>query len=461
MDKKGKTAMPDAFVILFFLLLLAWVISFIVPSGEFLRSDDGMETVIPNSYTEVEAPSLGFLDLFLSIQEGMIASANLIFLVLIMGGAIAVIEHPGTINSGIKVLVDKTKNRKYLLIGTVSLIFGLISAVGVGSNAVIAFIPLGIVLARALDLDAIAGVAIIYLGYFAGSAAAVFDPIILGVAQEIAGLPLFSGAMFRVYIFLALILATIAYVVNYVKRISTNPSASIMGRQKFADKDMHQHEHGPFTRAHKWMILFFFLCIGVFVYGSLSLGWGVNELAAIFLINAIGSAVISRQSPNQFVRSFMGGAKNMLYGALIIGLARSIVVLMEKGLVLDTVVNLIFIPMSELGPTMGALAMFFFNYFFNILVPSGSGQASVVMPMMTPLADMLGLTRQTAVIAFKLGDGITNMITPISGVLMAVLAIGGVPYTKWLRFILPLVVIWTMIAVVFVLVAVWIGYGPF
>ncbi|WP_244444946.1 YfcC family protein [Oceanobacillus jeddahense] len=461
MNKKRKMAMPDAIVILFFLLILAWIVSFIIPSGEFERSTDGLETVIPNSFSSVDAPNLGIMDVFLSIQQGLIESANLIFLVLIMGGAIAVIEYPGTINAGVKVMVDKTRNRKYLLIASVSLLFGIISTVGVGSNAVIAFIPLGIILAKALDLDAIAGVAIIYLGYFAGSAAAVFDPIILGVAQEIAGLPLFSGAIFRIFIFIALIVVTILFVTRYVKRISEDPSKSLMGEQKFAEKDMDETHIEKFNTAHKIIILFFFLCIGVFVYGSLALGWGINELAAIFLINAIGTAIISKQSPNQFVKSFMGGARNILYGALIIGIARSIIVLMENGLILDTVVNAIFIPLSEMGTLFGALAMFFFNLIFNILVPSGSGQAAVVMPIMTPLADMLDITRQTAVVAFKLGDGITNMITPISGVLMAVLAIGGIPYTKWIRFIMPLVLYWAIVGIAFVMIATLIGYGPF
>lgn len=461
MDQKRKLAMPDAIVILFALLLLAWGLSFIIPSGQFERTGGAINTVIPNSFTEVDAPALGFMDVFLAVQEGLIKSANLIFLVLIMGGAIAVIEHPGTINAGVRVLVEKTRHRKYLLIASVSLLFGIISAVGVGSNAVIAFIPLGIILARALQLDAIAGVSIIYLGYFAGSAAAVFDPITLGVAQEIAGLPLFSGAMFRIAIFIVLSIVTILFVIRYVKRISDDPTKSVMGEQKFAEKDMKEEEIGEFTTAHKLLIVYFFVCIGTFVYGSLSLGWGINELAAIFLINAIGSAILSRQSPNQFIRSFMSGAKNILYGAIIIGVARAVVVVMEKALILDTVVNAIFVPMSELGAMAGALAMFFFNLFFNLLVPSGSGQAAVVMPMMTPLADMLGLTRQTAVIAFKLGDGITNMVTPISGVLMAVLAIGGVPFTKWIRYIMPLVIYWTIVGVIFVIAAVLLNYGPF
>lgn len=461
MEQKRKFEMPDAMVILFSLLLLVWIVSFIIPSGQFDTEGD-TNVVIPGSYEKVETEPIGVMDLFLSVQKGLVESANLIFLVLIIGGAIAVIEHPGTINAGVKTLVDKTKGRKYLLIGIVSVVFGIISTLGMSANAVIAFIPLGIILARTLNLDAIAGVSIIYLGYYAGQAAAVFDPIILGVAQGIAGVPIFSGYGFRIIIFIVLLITTILYVFHYVKKISDNPSKSIMGTQRFADKDIvDETENIPsFSFTHIIIILLFFLTIGTFVFGSLQLGWGINELAAVFLVNALLTALVSKQTPNSFVKTFMGGARNILYGALIIGIARSIVVLMEEGMILDTIVNAIFIPLSNLTPIIGAIAMFIFNLFFNILVPSGSGQASVVMPLMTPLADLLDLTRQTAVIAFKLGDGITNMITPISGVLMAVLAVGGVSYTKWLRYIMPLVGLWTLIGLIFVIIAVIINYGP-
>lgn len=461
MKKKRRFPMPDAMVILFSLLLLVWIASFIIPSGQFSTEGDS-DIVIPGSFEQVDADPVGILDLFLSVQNGLIESANLIFLVLIIGGAIAVIEQPGTINAGIKTLVDKTRGRKYLLIGIVSVVFGIISTLGMSANAVIAFIPLGIILARALDLDAIAGVSIIYLGYYAGQAAAVFDPIILGVAQEIADVPIFSGYGLRIALFIILLAITILYVFNYVKKVSNDSSKSIMGSQRFAEKDLKDETESipAFSLTHMIIVLLFFMTIGVFVYGSLQLDWGINELAAVFLINAILTALISKQTPNSFVQTFMGGAKNILYGALIIGIASSIVELMEEGMILDTIVNAVFIPLSYLSPMIGAIAMFVFNLFLNILIPSGSGQASVAMPLMTPLADLLDVTRQTAVIAFKLGDGITNMITPISGVLMAVLAVGGVPYTKWLRYIMPLVGIWTVVGVIFVIIAVLINYGP-
>ncbi|MCB8887920.1 YfcC family protein [Vreelandella malpeensis] len=454
--------MPDAFVILFSLLLLAWLSSFFIPAGQFERTTEGRPTVIPGSFELIESRGLNILDIFLSIQQGFISSANLIALVLVMGGAIMVVESTGAINAGIKGLVDKTRGRKYLLTVVVSTAFGVVSAIGVGSNAVIAFIPLGIVLARALKLDAIAGIAIVYLGYFSGSAAAVFDPITLGVAQSIAGLPLFSGAGLRIAVFFVLLGITVLYVCRYIKRIDKDPTQSLMGATPFGDNVATvQDEQLRFTRQHLVILGFFVTCLGVFIYGSLQRGWGINELSAIFMINAIGSAVLARMGANEFVRVFMEGAKGMLYGAFIIGIAKGITVLMMDGMILDTVVNSVFVPLSTLPSMLGAIAVFFFNLFFNFLVPSGSGQAAVVMPILTPLADMLEITRQTAVIAFKLGDGITNIITPTSGVLMSVLAIGGVPWGNWVRFAFPLVCLWTLAGIAFVVIAVMINYGPF
>lgn len=462
LKKFQRVSMPDAFVILFGILLLVWITSFFVPSGTFERMDGGKGLVIPNSFAFIENAYVGFLDLFLSIQEGFIVSANLIFLVIIMGGTIAVIESVGTTDAGVHALVNKTKGKKYLLVVIVSTTFGLISAIGVGSNAVIAFIPLGIILAKALKLDAIAGISIVYLGYFCGSAAAVFDPITLGVAQEIAGLPIFSGLWLRIVVFIGLISLTIVYTNMYIKKISNDPTKSLMGEQFYSDAvEKDREEVIGFNLTHKILIIFFILCIGIFVVGSLTMGWGINELAAVFIINAVGSAIIARITPNDFVRSFMKGAKGILYGALIIGIARSITILMENAQILDTFVHYLSIPLGEMGTVFGALAMFLFNLIFNLLVPSGSGQAAIVMPLLTPLADTLDLTRQTAVIAFKLGDGITNIITPTSGVLMAVLAIGGVSWSKWVKYALPLVGLWTLLGMFFVIIAVVIDYGPF
>ncbi|EPD50070.1 hypothetical protein HMPREF1208_01608 [Staphylococcus sp. HGB0015] len=454
--------MPNTFVILFGLLLIVWLLSFLIPSGEFARKGAKKE-VVANSFEYINQVRLNILDLFMAIPKGMVVTADLIFLVLIMGGAVAVIEKQGTFNAAVSKLVDKTGGNKYVLIITISILFGIIHGFGVSANAVIAFIPLGIILAQKLKLDAIAGVAIVYLGYYVGAVAPIFDPIALGVAQTIAKLPIFSGVMMRVYIFITIMIVTLIYLCRYVNKISKNPDDSFMGEEKFSSEIMANdaEKEIPFNLKHQLIVLCFFLTIGLFVYGSLQRGWGIQQLSALFLIDGILTAIIGRIKPNEFVSTFMEGAKNILFGALVIGFARGVTVIMEDGKFIDTIVHAVFVPLSHLSPILGAVAMFLFNLIFNLILPSGSGQASVVMPLMTPLSDVIDVTRQTAVIAFKMGDGITNMITPVSGTLMAVLAVGGVPFGKWFKFAFPLVIYWSIIAIIFVVIAVMTNYGPF
>ncbi|NHA42196.1 YfcC family protein [Staphylococcus schleiferi] len=454
--------MPNTFVILFGLLLIVWLLSFLIPSGEFARKGAKKE-VVANSFEYINQVRLNILDLFMAIPKGMVVTADLIFLVLIMGGAVAVIEKQGTFNAAVSKLVDKTGGNKYVLIITISILFGIIHGFGVSANAVIAFIPLGIILAQKLKLDAIAGVAIVYLGYYVGAVAPIFDPIALGVAQTIAKLPIFSGVMMRVYIFITIMILTLIYLCRYVNKISKNPDDSFMGEEKFSSEIMANdaEKEIPFNLKHQLIVLCFFLTIGLFVYGSLQRGWGIQQLSALFLIDGILTAIIGRIKPNEFVSTFMEGAKNILFGALVIGFARGVTVIMEDGKFIDTIVHAVFVPLSHLSPILGAVAMFLFNLIFNLILPSGSGQAAVVMPLMTPLSDVIDVTRQTAVIAFKMGDGITNMITPVSGTLMAVLAVGGVPFGKWFKFAFPLVIYWSIIAIIFVVIAVMTNYGPF
>ncbi|UXR55060.1 YfcC family protein [Staphylococcus schleiferi] len=454
--------MPNTFVILFGLLLIVWLLSFLIPSGEFARKGAKKE-VVANSFEYINQVRLNILDLFMTIPKGMVVTADLIFLVLIMGGAVAVIEKQGTFNAAVSKLVDKTGGNKYVLIITISILFGIIHGFGVSANAVIAFIPLGIILAQKLKLDAIAGVAIVYLGYYVGAVAPIFDPIALGVAQTIAKLPIFSGVMMRVYIFITIMIVTLIYLCRYVNKISKNPDDSFMGEEKFSSEIMANdaEKEIPFNLKHQLIVLCFFLTIGLFVYGSLQRGWGIQQLSALFLIDGILTAIIGRIKPNEFVSTFMEGAKNILFGALVIGFARGVTVIMEDGKFIDTIVHAVFVPLSHLSPILGAVAMFLFNLIFNLILPSGSGQAAVVMPLMTPLSDVIDVTRQTAVIAFKMGDGITNMITPVSGTLMAVLAVGGVPFGKWFKFAFPLVIYWSIIAIIFVVIAVMTNYGPF
>lgn len=464
--KRFKFVMPDAFIIIFGIIVLAAIATYIIPAGSYERETvDGVTKVIPDSYALTESNPTNLLDLFKAIQLGMIESASIIFLIFIIGGIVGVIEYTGAIDSGINTLINKTKGRYMLLIASVAGIFGALASMGLAANAVIAFIPIGIALARSLKLDAIVGIATIYLGYYSGMIAGVFDPTILGLAQTIAELPLFSGMPLRIVIFIALITITITYTNRYAKKIRNNPEKSIMAGNPFGDVEddgkANVQEIGDFALVQKLVLLTFITFIGIFIFGAFTRGWGLNDLVAIFLIMGVVIAIIARINPNKFVEIFINGAKSITYGALVVGLARGVIVIMENGNIMDTIVNAALVPLQSLPVFLGGQLLFVFNLLFNLLVTSGTGQAAIVMPIMVPIVDILGITRQTGTLAFMLGDGITNIITPTSGVLMAVLAIGGVKWTQWIRFAFPLMLMWFAVGVIAVGYAILTGYGPF
>ncbi|MDS9472556.1 YfcC family protein [Sporosarcina pasteurii] len=466
--KKFKFSMPDAFIIIFSIVALASIATYIIPSGAYDRETiDGVTRVVPDSYAKTEANPTNLLDLFTSIQIGMVQSANIIFLIFIIGGIVRVIESTGAIDSGINSLIQKTKGRYMLLITSVAGIFGLLASMGLAANAVIAFIPIGIALARSLKLDAIVGISTIYLGYYAGMIAGIFDPTILGLAQTIAELPLFSGMPLRIVIFIALITITITYTNLYAKKIKHNPERSIMGNKPFGDHEevevstQENVQNTTFSAVQKSVLLTFIGAIGIFIFGAFTRGWGLNELVGIFLIMGVVIAIIARITPNNFVKTFIEGAQAITYGALVVGLARAVIVVLEDGKIIDTIVNAALGPLQSMPVLLGGQLLFIFNLLFNLLVTSGTGQAAIVMPIMVPLVDMLGITRQTGTLAFMLGDGITNIITPTSGVLMAVLAVGGVKWTQWVRFAFPIMLMWVIVGIISITYAIYTGYGPF
>ncbi|HJF30229.1 MAG TPA: AbgT family transporter [Sporosarcina psychrophila] len=462
--RKNKIGIPDAYVILFGILVLMAVLTYIIPAGEFSREEtDGITIVVPDSYTQIDSSPASLIDVFLAIQEGMIQSAPLIFLVLIIGGSFAVIESTGAIDALIFRTIEKTKNKEILLITVVCVLFSIFGALGIVVNAVIAFIPIGLILARSMKLDAIVGVSIIYLGAYAGFGTAFLDPLTTGTAQQIAQLPLFSGIGYRIVIYITILLSTILYIAYYTKKIQKDPSKSILGDNPFPKNDDQKDDATPLamTGLHKLVLAWLIVGIGIYVFGVFQYKWSLNEMAAIFLIIAVGTAIIAKITPNRLVSEFFNGAKGLVYGALIIGMARSIVVVLEDGRILDTIVQGMANIMTPFSSVSGAIVMFIANELFNILVSSGSGQAVIVMPIMTPLADLMEIPRQVAVQAYKMGDGFTNVITPTSGILMANLAIAGIAWTKWVRYILPLLLIWTVWGIIFVAIGVLIDWGPF
>lgn len=462
--QKIKWAMPDAFIIIFGIVLLAAIATYLIPAGTYEREVvNGIKRVVPGSFHEVAQSPASLMDVFYAIPVGLRESASIIFLIFMIGGAIAIYDRTRAIDSGINALIVKTKGNYQVLIIAVAFIFGMLSSLGLAANAVIAFIPIGIALSRSMKLDAITGVAVVYLGYYAGNAVGVLDPTILGTAQTLAEVPLFSGLLFRIVLFAVLITVTIAYIVWYAKRIAKNPEKSYMSGMANDDPDAEtepKEVDGTFTLKQKISLFIFVAFIGLFLYGAFKFKWGIDHLSAIFIMMSIVVAAMFKIAPNDYVKTFMKGAQSLVYGALVVGIARAVIVILDKGNILDSIVQATLVPLQQTSHYWGAQLLYFFNLLFNLLVTSGTGQASIVMPIMVPILDILDLTRQTGVLILKLGDGFTNIITPTSGVLMAVLAVGKVPWTRWVKFVFPIMMIWIVIGMAAIWIATAINYGP-
>ncbi|MCC4722229.1 YfcC family protein [Salinicoccus sp. RF5] len=457
---KRRLEMPDTYVILFLVLVATAIATYFVPAGAFEREQvDGVERVVSGTYESTAQDPVGFMDVFMALQTGMVESAGLIFLVLFAGGMFEVVERSGAITGGIMSAVDKMRGREFLLIAVISILFALGGATGAVANSVIPFVAIGVMLARALKLDAIVAVSITFGATFIGFAAGFLNPYTVGIAHAIAELPLFSGMLFRVISFILLVGVTIWYTWVYAKRIMRDPSRSLMGILE-DEGDVVEMKDAPFTLRHKLILAWVAAALAFFVFAVIQFQWTTNHMAAFFIIIGLVAGIIAGMNYNKLTLTFLEGCKNLVYGALIIGVARAVLVVMEQANILDTIVNALSVPLGALTPVLAAIGMFIANTVFNFFVPSGSGQAAIIMPIQTPLADMIGVTRQVAVQSFQFGDGFSNSIFPTSGPLMASLAVAGVPWIKWAKWLLPLFLIWSVIAMSVLAIGVMINWGP-
>ena len=462
---KKRMKMPHTYVILFSIVILAAIASYTLPAGVYDRSKDpatGRTLVNPASYHHVEQTPVSPFDLFKAIPRGMVAGADIVFFIFICGGAFTVIQATGAVNSGLSRFIMKLRGYENLLIPMTMLLFSVFGFTMGMSEEVIVFIPIGVLLARALKYDDIVAVAMLSTGAAIGFASGLLNPFTVGVAQTIAELKMFSGLEFRIIGFVFLYLSGVIYTMNYAKKVKANPEYSYVYEEMQKNKEVGiLDESVQFTGVHQAVALVCLAFLGVMIYGVMKLDFYITELAAVFLAMGIVGGLVGRLGPNQIAMHFVAGCRDIVFGALVVGVARAILVVLQDGQIIDTIIHGLANGVSIFPKGLAAVGMFWVQSIINFFIPSGSGQAAATMPIMAPLADLLGITRQTAVLAFHYGDGFSNSIIPTSASLMGVLAMAHVPYEKWFRFIWPLMVIWTIIGSVMCYIAAVINLGPF
>ena len=457
--KKWKT--PHTFVILVAIILIAAAATYFVPAGEFNRYEDkatGKTLVEAGSYHTIASKPINPLKIPVAIYTGIVDSAPILTFMLIIGGAFQIITSTGALTALCKKLSKTFSKKKYFVIPVFLTIFSIFGFTMGMSSEVMIFVPIGITLAMLLGLDKVTGTAMIALGAAIGFTAGILNPFNVGVAQDIAELPLFSGMGYRIFILIVLLAATSTYIICYAKKVAANPEKSIIYGIKEDQEYTFDDVSDTMSKRQIGVLVIMVACFGILIYGLSKLGWYFEEMSALFIFMGIICGYVNGYGASRNAKEFGEGAKGIVVGCLIIGIARTVEVILSDASILDTIVYGIVNIVGVLPNSIKAVGMFLCQSLINCVIVSGTGQAAVTMPLMVPVSDLVGISRQTAVLAFQLGDGFSNSVLPMSSSLMGYLAVSKIPYSKWLKFMLPLFGIWTALGCLFMLGALMIGY---
>lgn len=463
-EKKKSFKMPHTFVIILFIVVFATILTWFVPAGEFQRvkNDLGISVVNPDSFTYTENSPVSILSIPKQVIAGFVKSVDLFFLILLSGGAFNVIVSSGALQAAIGKVAKKYATKESIFIPLLTLLFGLICTTQ-GVNMFIGFAPIMVMISRAMGFDSIVGAAIILLGGAIGFSTGTLNPSTTIVAQKLADLPLYSGIEFRVICFIVYMIVTNIFLVRYAKSIRKNPELSPMYDLDLQDKgsgDKGLEEFGTMD-IRKWLVLLsLIVTLCIIVYGGIKLKWDLAESSAAFIWLGIIAGIFAGYGPSKIASCFVNGAKKMVSAAMIIGMARAVPGVLTSGHIIDSVVHGLANVLNIVPNFLQGIAMFITNIIINGFITSGSGQAAATMPIVIPLSDMVGLTRQTAVLAYNFGDGFSNYILPTSTALMGILGVTNIPYDRWMKFMWKMFLIWIVTGCILVFIAQVIHLGP-
>ena len=471
---KSGFRFPSAFTILFALIVLVSVLTWIIPAGQYERVASealGKDVPIAGTYAPTDAAPQGFFDVILAPIAGFydpveyVARAiDVSLFVLIIGGFIGVVTATGAIDAGIARAMVRLKGRENWMIPILMGLFALGGTTYGMAEETLAFYVLLIPVMIAAKYDALTAVAVILLGAGVGVLGSTVNAFSTVIASDAAGISFADGLLLRVVILLICWAVTVAFVMRYAAKVRADPSKSLVYDKK-PDNEAHflaetPSEAAPFTGLHKIVLILFALTFGVMIWGVSIGGWWMAEMSGLFLAAAIIIGILARLGEGKLVESFVNGARDLLGVALIIGLARGIVVIMDAGMITDTILHAAESSVVGLSQTAFILVIYWVQVGLSFFVPSTSGLAVLSMPILAPVADFAGVKRELVVTAFATASGMVNLITPTSAVVMGGLAIGRVPYERWLRFVWPLLLVLTIIVMAALALAVLFGGTP-
>lgn len=447
-----KLRLPHTFVLLFSLVVVAAALTHLLPAGSYERQEVGGRVLVdPGSFRTVEREPAGIGDVLLAWPRGLAATAPIVFFLFLLGGAFGVLSATGALEASISTVVAAARGRGEIVLPALMLLFALGGGTIGMAEETLPFLPGLVLLARRLGYDEVVGGAIALVGAGAGFSGAFLNPFTVGVGQSIAGLPLYSGIGYRLVVWATITLVTILYVSWYARRHrlpAPAPSAQagepvrLAGRQAAA-------------------LAVLIAAFGLLVVGCLRWNWGLAELSGLFLAVAIVSGGVGGLGADRTAEEFVKGAAGFAGAALVVGLARGVLVIFDGAQVTDAILAALVDAVRGLPEWATVAGIYVVQIVLSYVVPSGSGQAALSLPILVPLADLTGVTRQTSVLAYQFGDGFSNIFTPTQGYFMAGLALIGVSWTRWVKFLWPLQILWILLGLGFLLIAQAIHWGPF
>jgi uncharacterized ion transporter superfamily protein YfcC len=439
-----RLQLPHPLALLTACIIAAAILTWIVPAGQYDRGDDpasGRHVVVARSYHRVDAHPLGPFDTLLAVPHGMSDAASVIFFVFLVGGAFTVVEETGALRQAVGSLVLAVGDRGALVIPIVSIAFAAAGALENMAEEIIALVPVLMLVTRRLGFDAITGVAISIGASAIGAAFSPVNPFQVQIAQKVAGLPLLSGWAFRVVVLGLALAIWIGWTWRRAMRTRRAPEAG----------EAATSSPGPRMAA---VLVIVVAAFAIFIYGVIRLGWDFDQMAALFFAMGLVAGFAGGLGAGGTAQAFVNGFGSMAYAAMLIGFARAIFVALDQGHIVDTIVNGMVTPLQHLPVAACAIAMMGVQAVLHFPVPSVSGQAVLTMPLLVPVSDLIGLSRQVTVLAFQYGAGLTELVTPTNGAMVAVAAASGVKFGDWLSFAVPVYLVMLVFSAMAIVVAI-------
>jgi uncharacterized ion transporter superfamily protein YfcC len=440
--------MPHPLALLSGCIVVAAILSYVLPAGEYERREDpstGRRVVVAGSYHGVPPHPVSPFETLVAVPKGMVDASSVIFLIFLAGGAFSVIDRTGAFRVAVHWLSHRFRERTVLVIPLVSLLFATGGAVEGMWEEIVALVPVLLLLARRVGFDGLTAVSMSLGAAGVGSTFSPFNPFNVGIAQRLAELPLLSGMWFRFTVFGPALGLWVWGTMRHAAGTRVTPE---LDPQDVAER---------LEARHIVTLLALVALFAIYVFGTLRYSWGFDELSALFLLMGVLVGLLGGLGATGTADSFVEGFKSMAYAAVLVGVARAIFVVLEQGRIVDTIIQAMVAPLAHLPQGLFAIGMAFVQTAIALPVPSSSGRAVLTMPILVPLSDLLGLSRQVTVLAYQYGPGLLGQVSPTEGTLMAILALAGVRYDAWLRFAGPLCIALFVLSLVAIGAAVAIG----